>query len=109
VADPPQLGVLVHSLAGRDAGEYYLIVGILESNFVLVANGLNRPLQRPKKKNLRHLRRIQAAPLEINIKISGGTADNDDVARAIREMVCSDNPGGEREGTLPDVEEKGRN
>jgi ribosomal protein L14E/L6E/L27E len=100
VVNSPQLGFLVHSLSGRDAGEYYLVVGIMKSNFVLVANGSNRPLQNPKKKNLRHLKILQSALPELKAKIAGGTADNEDVARAIREMVCSENPGGEREGTL---------
>ncbi len=109
MVNPPQLGLLVCSLAGRDAGEYYVVIGIPEANFVLVANGSNRPLQHPKKKNLRHLKPLRTVAPELSAKLSAGTAGNEDVARAIREMVCSDNPGGEREGTLPDVKEERRN
>lgn len=48
-------GQLVRSLAGRDKGEHYLVIEVLDSRQVLVANGRNRPLSRPKKKNTAHL------------------------------------------------------
>ncbi len=101
----PQLGLLVKSLAGRDAGEYYLVVGILESNFVLVANGLNRPLRHPKKKNLRHLQNCGQSTPEFTRKLELVQASDEEVVRTIREMVQLNHPG-EKEGTEPDVKEK---
>jgi ribosomal protein L14E/L6E/L27E len=108
MAQPPKPGTLVHSLAGRDAGEHYLVVGILGPKTVLVANGLNRPLKSPKKKNLRHLQLHSGAPAEITEKISRRRARDEEVAAAIRVMVGFDRSGGEREGNEPDVKEKGR-
>lgn len=105
---PPKLGALVHSLAGRDAGEYYLIVGILEQNYVLVANGSNRPLKSPKKKNLRHLQYRQNGPAELAEKLRRRQARDEEITRAIREMAQSCHPGGEREGNEPDVKEERR-
>jgi ribosomal protein L14E/L6E/L27E len=106
---PPKPGTLVHSLAGRDAGEHYLVVGILGPNTVLVANGLNRPLKSPKKKNLRHLRLHSVAPVETSERISRRKARDEEIARAIRDMVGVDRSGGEREGNEPDVnKEEGR-
>lgn len=47
-------GRIVISLRGKDKGTLLVIV---EDEFeILVANGLNRPLERLKKKNLKHLR-----------------------------------------------------
>ncbi len=40
----PNIGDLVYSLAGRDSGKYYLVVGFDGPHMVLLANGLNRPL-----------------------------------------------------------------
>lgn len=99
----PAIGTLVHSLAGRDTGEYYLVVGYAEKNFVLLANGLNRTLKKPKKKNLRHLRIHQSGSVELADKICRQTIRDEEVVQAIREMVGKVNPGGEREGNSPDV------
>lgn len=110
MVQPPQVGALVHSLAGRDTGEHYLVVGIVEPNIVLVANGVNRPLQSPKKKNLRHLHVHKSSFAELAEKIRKRQARDEEIARAIREMVETiDHPGGEREGTEPDVKEERRN
>lgn len=108
MVQPPVPGTLVHSLAGRDAGEHYLVVGSLGPTTVLVANGVNRPLKSPKKKNLRHLQINAAAPAEITDRISKGKARDEEIARAIRELAVDSRPGGEREGNEPDVKEEGR-
>jgi ribosomal protein L14E/L6E/L27E len=105
VVEPRQLGLVVHSLAGRDAGEYYLVVGILESNFVLVANGLNRPLRHPKKKNLRHLEALGLGPPELTEKLMQRQASDEEVVQAIHKMALTTSRG-EKEGTVPDVKKE---
>ncbi|MDW7651532.1 MAG: KOW domain-containing RNA-binding protein [Bacillota bacterium] len=105
---PPKPGTLVRSVSGRDTGEHYLVVGVLEPNFVLVANGLNRPLKSPKKKNLRHLQIYNTVSVELAEKIRRKKARDEEVARAIREMGGCGHPGGEREGNEPDVKEERR-
>lgn len=52
-------GQLVRSLAGRDKGEHYLVIKVLDSRQVLVANGRSRTLARPKKKNTAHLQHYE--------------------------------------------------
>ena len=47
-------GSVVVSKAGRDKGYLLAVVGI-EEDFVLVADGKERPLERPKRKNPKHL------------------------------------------------------
>ena len=47
-------GTVVKSLAGRDSGYLLAVVGE-EDGCVLVADGKERPLERPKKKNPNHL------------------------------------------------------
>jgi len=49
-----EIGSVVKALAGRDCGRYFVIVETHE-RFVMIADGVTRKLQKPKKKNIRHL------------------------------------------------------
>jgi len=52
----PVIGRVVYSKAGRDKGKILIVVGIIDENFVLVADGSLRPIERPKKKRMKHLK-----------------------------------------------------
>ncbi|NLW08821.1 MAG: RNA-binding protein [Firmicutes bacterium] len=65
-------GQKVRSIQGRDRGQEYLLVGFEGDRFLLVADGVKRTAEHPKRKNLRH---VQVSPLvdrEIEQKITGG-------------------------------------
>ena len=47
-------GRIVCSKAGRDKG-YFMVVVKRENGFVYVCDGKERPLERPKRKNEKHL------------------------------------------------------
>lgn len=47
-------GQIVCSKAGRDKG-YYMVAIEEEESFVFVCDGKERPLERPKRKNIKHL------------------------------------------------------
>jgi large subunit ribosomal protein L14e len=49
------LGQIVNSRAGRDSGRYFIVVGIVDDNYVLIADGDLRKISNPKKKKVRHL------------------------------------------------------
>lgn len=49
-----EIGSVVISKAGRDKG-YFLFVKDMASDGVLVCDGKERPIERPKKKNPKHL------------------------------------------------------
>lgn len=56
VGKEPVIGQLCRSRAGRDYGRYFIVVGLSgEKDYVLIADGRLRHLDRPKKKKLRHL------------------------------------------------------
>ena len=57
-----ETGTIVRSLAGRDEG-YLLCVVEYEDGYVLVCDGKERPLERPKKKNPKHLEAVEADPM----------------------------------------------
>ncbi|MDR1927992.1 MAG: KOW domain-containing RNA-binding protein [Oscillospiraceae bacterium] len=57
-------GTVLRSLAGRDKG-YLLCAFGGEEDFALVCDGKERPLQRPKRKNRKHLVALEdVMPLE---------------------------------------------
>lgn len=49
------IGRYVRSKAGRDKDRLLIIIGILDSQHVLVADGMLRSVSNPKKKKLKHL------------------------------------------------------
>ncbi len=76
-------GRVVQSIQGRDKGRYFLILGSLSDDTVLVADGLTHPLSRPKKKKIRHL---HAKPIVVNlekIRPEGGAIQDSDLRRAL--------------------------
>lgn len=50
-----QIGQLVKALKGRDAEGIYVIIGIVDERFVLIADGDKRKFDQPKRKNIQHL------------------------------------------------------
>jgi ribosomal protein L14E/L6E/L27E len=65
VENKPQLGQIVKVLRGRDQGKFAIIVGIVDSRFVLIADGDKRKFDQPKKKNLIHLQLLDAKSREV--------------------------------------------
>lgn len=49
-------GMIVKSDAGRDQEQFYVIVAA-EEGFAYIADGKRRKLEKPKRKNVRHLKR----------------------------------------------------
>ena len=49
------VGCVVVSKSGHDKGEKYVLVKVVDDKFVLVSNGENRPLGKPKRKNICHI------------------------------------------------------
>jgi len=54
--DSIQIGRLVCSVQGRDSGRFYLVVGIESGSRVRLADGEGRKVEKPKLKNIRHLK-----------------------------------------------------
>lgn len=52
---PIDIGSIVRSRAGRDAGRLFLVIGILDEEFVLLSDGDLRKAEKPKKKRRKHL------------------------------------------------------
>ena len=63
-----QVGYVVKSLKGHDAGRVYLVVAVLNADFVLLSDGENRKLDNPKQKRIRHVELLSDKIIQ-NVKI----------------------------------------
>lgn len=50
----PEIGTIVCSKSGRDKGRFMVVVKSTETQ-VLLCDGKERPVERPKKKNVKHI------------------------------------------------------
>ncbi|MNB67185.1 50S ribosomal protein L14e [compost metagenome] len=50
-----QVGQVVKILKGKEAGEIAVVIAVVDSKFVYIADGSKRKFDSPKKKNVLHL------------------------------------------------------
>jgi len=55
------IGDIVIANAGRDAERLFVIVGIIDENYVYIANGRSRRADAPKKKKIKHIGLVKKA------------------------------------------------
>lgn len=51
-----EVGQVVYSTAGRDEGRIFIVLGIIDDNYVYISDGDLRKVSKPKKKKVKHLR-----------------------------------------------------
>ena len=81
-------GQMIRSDAGHDKGKLYVILKV-EGESVLLADGVNKTLEKPKKKNIRHVRRMNYIDPEIDARLNGNNSFNlslynEDIRKAIQ-------------------------
>lgn len=85
--DGLRYGQLVRSIAGRDSHQYYLIFNMIGDRYIEVVDGVKRPVNKPKKKNLKHLKVTMLVSKEIEESIlKGDLVDNSKVVNAINRL-----------------------
>ena len=62
---------IIESLAGRDKGKFFYVIDT-EDNYVLIADGKGRKLENPKRKKLKHVRRVSRTETRVAAKIQNG-------------------------------------
>lgn len=86
------LADVVKSIKGRDAGRYFVIVGILDENYVLVADGDLRKIDCPKKKRRKHLKEIELHSDFLAGKLlSGQKLTNADLRKNLEALLLETN------------------
>ena len=51
-----QIGHIVYSTAGRDEGRKFIVLSIIDNNYVYISDGDLRKVSKPKKKKFKHLK-----------------------------------------------------
>lgn len=65
-------GQIVRSVAGHDKGGIYFVIKNIDDDYVLIADGDLRRIEKPKKKNVRHLQPFNKVDKVIADKLSAG-------------------------------------
>lgn len=87
IGSDPVIGRVVYSKAGRDEGKVFIIIGIVDEDFVLIADGDIRPAEKPKKKRIKHLKVTDRVAESIADKLAGRRrVQNADLKAAISEI-----------------------
>jgi len=66
------LGRIVYSKSGRDKGKMFIIIDIVDENFVMLADGDLRKIENPKLKNIKHVQMTNMIAEEILQSINAG-------------------------------------
>ena len=88
---------VVLSTAGRDAGQFFYVIQE-ESSYLYLANGKDRPLDKPKRKKRKHVQKVLrsetrvADKLRARDKVLNGELRRD--LASICQNMQSHNPGG---------------
>lgn len=81
-----KLGTFAVSIAGRDKKKTVIVVGIIDDDYVAVADGKSRKISSPKKKKLKHLRFLPEVAEQIAEKIDSKTLLDADIRKAIEQL-----------------------
>lgn len=84
-------GQVVRSLAGRDHGKIYLIIGFSDGGRALLVDGRIRTMNKPKKKNTKHLQPYRCVLPEIKERIQRGDLNDNMVRNALNILFSRDN------------------
>ena len=63
-----KIGDIVVSVFGHDIGEWYIVKDI-DNKFIYLIDGKNKPLEKPKRKNLKHIAKTNFCAINIAEKI----------------------------------------
>lgn len=70
---PITVGSVVFSRAGRDKGNFFMVLEIVDDTFVNIVDGDIRKLDKPKRKKTKHLKNTNDVLEGIAVKVIKGT------------------------------------
>lgn len=81
------IGRLAYSISGRDKDKLFIILGIINKDYVYISDGDLRTTERPKKKKIKHLNITNGTAEEIKeILEAGDKVSNSTVKKVIERM-----------------------
>lgn len=90
--DTVDRGGIVRSSAGHDKGKYFIVVGAEGDNYLLLADGKFRPIEKPKKKKRKHCRLCAGCGSDkIAEKLADGTKiENAELRKALNMFLSEE-------------------
>ncbi|SFE40718.1 Ribosomal protein L14E/L6E/L27E [Lentibacillus persicus] len=84
----PRIGQVVRILQGREAGQYAIVLKLIDDRYVLLADGEKRKYDRPKKKNLHHIEVMEFISPEVqNSLLETGRVTNGKLRFALTKFM----------------------
>ena len=84
---PFEAGRVVCSKQGRDQGRLFVVLEVVDENYVLMADGVTRRLDHPKRKKVKHLHAKPVLLEEIAGKLKEGKPFlNSDLSKALKRV-----------------------
>ena len=87
------LGQVVRSTAGRDKGNFLIIVDIIDPNYVMIADGDFRKINHPKRKKVKHLAKTNQIASAIQEKLNNGEKIQNSEIRKVLQPFNTQNKG----------------
>ncbi|WP_099156775.1 MULTISPECIES: KOW domain-containing RNA-binding protein [Virgibacillus] len=99
----PLIGQVVRIMQGREAGQYAVVIKMIDDRYVLLADGEKRKYDRPKKKNLHHIEIMDYISPEVqNSLLETGRVTNGKlrfaIAKFVNEVVTDLKKGDQHDG-----------
>ena len=83
---------IVRSIAGRDRGQLFFVLET-EEEYLLLADGCGRRLERPKRKKRKHVEALGPSQAQVAVKIrSGEKITNSELRRTLAQAGGVGNP-----------------
>ncbi|MGB9680016.1 MAG: RNA-binding protein [Thermoanaerobacteraceae bacterium] len=81
------IGQIVRSKAGRDQGRVFVVVANSDDSHVMIADGDLRKIEKPKKKKIKHLQKINKIAEDVRNKIiNNERITNEDLKNALEQF-----------------------
>lgn len=71
-----QIGQYVKSRLGRDKDKVFIVISILDDQYVQIADGDLRKLEKPKKKKVKHLIKLNLVSNDVQDKVENDVKFN---------------------------------
>lgn len=82
-----EIGTIVYSVAGRDSGRFYIVVEIVDDKYIKIADGKLRRIDKPKLKQIKHVRTDGASIPKLTEKLQEGSKIFDaEIRSALRSL-----------------------
>jgi large subunit ribosomal protein L14e len=81
------IGKVAISNSGRDEGKTFIIIGIINDNYVYISDGYLRTIEKPKKKKIKHLTITDTVAENLkNLLQAGDKVNNSAIKKYLQSM-----------------------